>query len=187
MALDQAIAVIEVPATGGDDAFKDLTVPAVYLNPGELSLMVFVDAPGFALNSLDFRPTAQPPSIYPAALAARTGVVELTDLSGGTAGRGLIRNLGRAGSSVTFGVVSARGGEAILRFRYQGTVGKPLPYSLKVGDAKEIPLEIPSTGGEWKTFDVAVRLQPGANRVTLAGLVDGWDAIALDSLELVAR
>jgi hypothetical protein len=32
-----------------------------------------------------------------------------------------------------------------------------------------------------------VRLQPGATRVTLAGLVDGWDSIVLDSLELVTR
>jgi alpha-glucosidase len=187
MALDQAVAIIDVPATGGDDAFKDLTVPAVYLNPGELSLLVYVDAPGFALNSFEFRPTAQPPSVYPAALAARTGVVELTDLNGGPARRGVLRNLGRIGSSVTFGAVSARGGETILRFHYQGTAGKPLPYSLKVGGAREIPLEISTTGGEWKFFDVTVRLQPGANRITLAGLVDGWDSIALDSLELVAR
>jgi hypothetical protein len=105
----------------------------------------------------------------------------------GPAGRGLIRNLGRIGSSVTFGAVSARGGETVLRFRYQGAAGKPLPYSLKVGDTKEIPFEIPSTGGEWKTFEVAVQLQPGANRITLAGLVDGWDSIALESLELAAR
>jgi hypothetical protein len=187
MALDQAVASIDVPATGGDDAFKDLTAPAVYLNPGELSLLVYVDAPGFALNSFEFRPTAQPPSIYPAALAARTGVVELTDLNSGPARRGLLGNLGRIGSTVTFGAVSTRGGETILRFRYRGTAGKPLPYSLKVGDTKEIPLEIPSTGGEWKTFEVAVQLQPGANRVTLAGLVDGWDSITLESLELVAR
>jgi alpha-glucosidase len=187
MALDQAVAIIDVPATGGDDAFKDLTVPAVYLNPGELSLLVYVDAPGFALNSFEFRPTARPPSVYPAALAARTGVVELTDLNSGTAHRGLLGNLGRIGSSVTFGAVSAQGGETILRFRYRGTAGKPLPYSLKVGDIREIPLEISSTGGEWKTFEVVVQLQPGANRVTLAGLVDGWDSIALDSLELVAR
>jgi alpha-glucosidase len=187
MALDQAVAIFDVPATGGGDTFKDLTIPAVYLNPGELSLLVFVDAPGFALNSFEFRPTEKPPSVYPAALAARTGVVELTDLGNGPAGRGLIRNLGRIGSSVTFGAVSARGGETVLRFRYQGAAGKPLPYSLKVGDTKEIPFEIPSTGGEWKTFEVAVQLQPGANRITLAGLVDGWDSIALESLELAAR
>jgi hypothetical protein len=176
-----------VPATGGDDAFKDLGFPAVYLNPGELSLMVLADAPGFALKSLEFRPTANAPSVYSAALAARTGVVELADLNSGPARRGVIRNLGRIGSSVTFGVVSTRGGDAILRFHYQGAAGKPLPFSVKVGDAKEIPLAIPSTGGEWKDFDVTVRLQPGATRVTLAGLVDGWDSIVLDSLELVTR
>jgi alpha-glucosidase len=187
MALDQAVAVIDVPATGSDDAFKDLGFPAVYLNPGELSLMVLADAPGFALKSLEFRPTANAPSVYSAALAARTGVVELADLNSGPARRGVIRNLGRIGSSVTFGVVSTRGGDAILRFHYQGAAGKPLPFSVKVGDAKEIPLAIPSTGGEWKDFDVTVRLQPGATRVTLAGLVDGWDSIVLDSLELVTR
>jgi alpha-glucosidase len=185
MALDQVVAIIDVPVTGGDNAFTDVTIPAVYLNPGELSLLLYVDAPGFALNSFEFRRSAQPPSIYPAALAARTGVIELADLNGGSAGRGVLRNLGRIGSSVTFGVVSARGGETILRFHYQGAAGKPLPYSLQVGDARETPLQIPSTGGEWKTFDVAVQLQPGANRVTLAGLVDGWDSIALDSLEVV--
>jgi alpha-glucosidase len=187
MALDQVVAIIDVPVTGGDNAFKDVTIPAVYLNPGELSLLLYVDAPGFALNSFEFRPNAQPPSVYPAALAARTGVIELADLNGGSAGRGVLKNLGRIGSSVTFGVVSARGGETLLRFHYQGAARKPLPYSLKVGDAKETPLQIPSTGGEWKTFDVTVLLQPGANRVTLAGLVDGWDSITLDSLEVVTH
>ncbi len=185
MALDQVAAVINVPATGGDDVFQEITIPAVYLNPGELSLMLYVDAPGFALNTFEFRRTAQPPSVYPAALAARTGVVELADLNGGSTGRGVVRNLGRLGSSVTFGVMSAKGGTATLRFRYQGAAGKPLPYSLKVGDAKEDSLQMPSTGGEWKAFDVTVVLQPGANRVTLAGLVDGWDSITLDSLEVV--
>ncbi|MGA2443848.1 MAG: TIM-barrel domain-containing protein [Opitutaceae bacterium] len=187
MALDQVLAAIDVPATGGDDTFKDITVPAVYLTPGQLSLLIFVDAPGFALNSFAFQPTAHPPSVYPAALAARTGVADLADLKGGSAGRGVLRNLGRIGSSVTFGVVSARGGKAALRFRYQGATGKTLPYSLKVGDAEEIPLQFPPTGGEWKNLDVEVVLQPGANRVTLAGLVDGWDSIDVDTLEAIPR
>jgi alpha-glucosidase len=185
MALDQVAAVIDVPATGGDDVFKEITLPAVYLNPGELSLLLFVDAPGFALNTFEFRRTAQPPSVYPAALAARTGVVELADLNGGSTDRRVLRNLGRLGSSVTFGVVSAKGGTATLRLRYQGAAGKALPYSLKVGDTQEISLQISPTGGEWKTLDVAVALQPGANRLTLAGLVDGWDSITLDSVEVV--
>jgi len=90
-----------VPVTGGENAFRDVTVPAVYLNPGELSLLLYVDAPGFALNSFEFRPSAQPPSIYPAALAARTGVIELAELNGGSAGRGVLRNLGHIGSSAT--------------------------------------------------------------------------------------
>jgi alpha-glucosidase len=187
MALDQVVAIIDVPATGNDDAFKDVNIPAVYLNPGELSLLLYVDAPGFALNSFEFRPSAHPPSVYPAALGARTGVTELADLDGGSTGRGILRNLGRIGSSVTFGVVSDREGETILRFRYQGAAGKALPFSLRVGDAAEKPLQIASTNGEWKTFDVPVLLQPGANRVNLAGLVDGWDSIALDSLEVVTH
>jgi alpha-glucosidase len=187
MALDQVLAAIDVPATGGDDTFTEITVPAVYLNPGQLSLLIFVDASGFALNSFAFHPTAQPPSVYPAALAARTGVADLADLKGRSAGRGVLQKLGRIGSSVTFGVVSARGGKATLRFRYQGATGKTLPYSLQVGDAEEIPLQIPSTGGEWKTFDAEVVLQPGANRVTLAGLVDGWDSIDVDTLEVIPR
>ena len=185
MALDQVAAVIDVPATGGDDEFKDITVPAVYLNPGELSLLVYVDAPGFALNTLEFRRSVQTPSVYPAALAARTGVVELADLNGGSTGRGVLRNLGRLGSSATLGVVAAQGGPATLRFRYQGAAAKALPFSLKVGDGKEISLQIAPTGGEWTNLDVPVALQPGANRVTLAGLVDGWDSITLDTVEVI--
>ena len=187
MALDQVLAAIDVPATGSEDTFKDIAVPTVYLNPGQLSLLIFVDAPGFALNSFAFQPTAHPPSVYPAALAARSGVADLADFKGGSAGRGVLRNLGRVGSSATFGVVATKGGKATLRFGYQGATGKTLPYSLKVGDAKEIPLQFPSTGGEWKNFDVEVVLQPGANRITLAGLVDGWDSITLDSLEVISR
>jgi len=185
MAPDQVAAAIDVPVTGGDGVFKDITIPAVYLNPGEVSLMAYVDAPGFALNTVEFRRAAQPPSVYPAALAARTGVVELADLNGGSTGRGVLRNLGRLGSSATWGVVAERGGPATLRFRYQGAAAGALPFSLKIGDNREIPLQIAPTGGEWRNLDVAVVLQSGANRVTLAGLVDGWDSIAVDTVEVM--
>ena len=43
IALDQTLASVDIPATGGADAFRDFTIPGVYLNPGELSMLVFVD------------------------------------------------------------------------------------------------------------------------------------------------
>lgn len=187
MALDRQLAAVDVPATGGDDVFREFPLPGVYLNPGVISLLVFADAPGFTLHSLSFARAAQPPAVYPAVLAARAGVVEV-EREGGGAGRGAVRNLGRTGSSLTFGVVAGAGGEATLRLRYQNSRGKPLPYSLQVGDGPAWNFSLPPTeAGEWRDFPVRVDLRAGANAVVIRGLVDGWDSVSLEQLELVAR
>ncbi len=187
VALDRVVALIDVPATGGDDVFRDLVVPDVYLSPGELSLLLLVDAPGFALNTIEFRRASRIPSVYPAAWAGRTGVVELALPADGSGTDEVLTKLGRVGSSATFGVMSAKGGETTLRFHYQGAAAKPLPFTLRVGDAPAVPVSIEPTGKAWKSVDFVVALRPGANRVTLAGLVDGWDSITLRSLEVVPR
>jgi alpha-glucosidase len=184
MALDQVVAVIDVPATGGDDVWQDVVIPAAYLNPGEVSLMLYVDQPGFRLNTLGFTRTAQPPAIYPATRALRTGVAEIEN-GGGSAGRGAIGNFGRCGTSLTWGVVAPRAGEATLRFRYQSSNDRALPCSLKVGEAAAQSLALPPTASEWKSFDVKVPLQAGANRVQFSGQVDGWNSITLERLELI--
>jgi alpha-glucosidase len=184
VALDQVVAVIDVPATGGDDVWQDVVIPAAYLNPGEVSLMLYVDQPGFRLNTLGFIRTAKPPAIYPATRALRAGVAEIEN-GGGSTGQGAIRNFGRHGTSLTWGVVAPRTGEATLKFRYQSFNDKPLPFALKIGEAEVQPLALPPTTSEWKTFDVKVPLQAGANRVQLSGLVDGWNSITMEQLELI--
>ncbi len=184
MALDQVLAVVEVPATGGNTVWRDVTIPGVYLNPGEISLMVYIDRPGFALNTFDFARAAQPPSLYPATRATRRGVVEIVR-AGGPAGQDIVHNLGRIGSSLTWGVVAPRAVEATLRLRYQNDKGKDLPYELKIGPAAARPLALPATGTEWKTFEIKVPLAAGANAVQISGLVDGWDSVAVESLQLV--
>jgi alpha-glucosidase len=184
VALDQVVAVIRVPATGGDDVWQDVHVPAVYFNPGELSLMLYVDQPGFRINTIAFTPTEKPPAIYPATRATRAGVAEIEN-GGGSAGQGAIRNFGRIGSSLTFGIVAPKAGEATLRLRYQNTTGKSLPYSLQAGASPARPIALPPTNGEWRAFDLPVTLQAGANVVTLRGLVDGWDSAALEQVELL--
>lgn len=184
VALDQIVAVIDVPATGGDDVWQDVVIPAAYLNPGDVSLMLYVDQPGFRLNTLDFTRTAQPPAVYPATRALRTGVAEIEN-GGGSAGQGAIRNFGRQGTSLTWGVVAPQAGGATLRFLYQNNNGKPLPFELKVSEIPAQAMALPPTESGWKDFDVKVSLQAGANRVQLSGLLDGWDSISLEHLQLI--
>jgi alpha-glucosidase len=184
VALDQTIATIDVPATGGDDIWKDVTVSGVYLNPGELSLLLFVDQPGFCLNTLGFTRAARAPTVYPATRAARAGVAEIEN-GGGAGGRGAIRNFGRLGSSLTFGIVAPKAGDATLRLCYQNSTGKTLPFSAQVVPAPARPVALPPTNGEWHAFDIPVALQSGANAVTLRGLGDGWDSITLEQVELI--
>jgi alpha-glucosidase len=185
IALDQLIAVIEVPATGGDEVWRNVAAPTVYVNPGELSLMLYVDQPEFLLNTLEFARSPRPPTKYPAQLAARSGLAEV-DRTGGSKGQGAIRNLGRIGSSLTFGVVAPGDGAAILRLHYQNTTRKILPYSIQVGAVAERGFSLPTTSGsEWRDFDLNVDLEAGANVVKIRGLVDGWDSIGLENLELI--
>lgn len=184
---DRTVATVEIPATGGAEVFKDIAIPGVYLNPGELGLLLLVDAPGFALNTLEFRPPAKLPTVYPAVIAARAGVVEVTPTHDDDSAKAVLTRLGRIGSSATFGVMSAKGGPATLRFVYMNTTKKPLPFTLRVGDAPETKLEIPATGDTWQNLDLPVTLKAGGNRVSLAGQVDGWDAISLRTLEVIER
>ena len=186
VAYDQDIAVIDVPATGGDNVWQDVSIPTVYLNPGQLSLLLFVDQPGFLLNTIEFARSLKAPSVYPARLAVRAGVAEV-DRAGGAAGQGAIRNFGRLGSSLTFGIVAPKAGEATLRLHYQNATSKTLPCSVQAGAEAAQNFALPPTAGEWRTFDLNVALQPGANPVILRGLVDGWDAVSLEDLELVVR
>jgi len=187
VALDQTVATVEVPATGGDDAFRDFRFPAVYLNPGELALLVYVEAPGAVLNTFSLEPAARVPSTYAAALAFRRGVADLTGR--GEAGRplGYVRNLGRAGSSLTFGVSGGAGGPRTVRLRYSSNQAGPVALTLAVGDWPAARLSMPPTGGEWKPFDVPVSLSAGANRIVIEGREDGWNSVQLDQIEILPR
>jgi alpha-glucosidase len=184
---DQTVATVEVPATGGADAFRDFRFPAIYLNPGELPLLVFVEAPGASLNTITLAPASQSPSTYPAALALRRGVAELTGR--GEAGRpfGYVRNLGRAGSSLLFGVDGGVGGPRNARLHYSSNQAGPVSLTLTVGDGPAVKLAMPPTAGEWRGFDVPVILAAGANRVLIEGREDGWNSVQLDRIEIVPR
>lgn len=184
---DYEVAVAELPATGGADKFQELLLPRVYLPPGERTLLLLVDKPGFRLNTFEFLPANHYPSVYPATLAKRAGVAELVPVTDGPAGQGAVQNLGRAGSSVTFGLMSAHGGKTTLRLHYRGFAATPLPYRVALNDADNLSLSLPPTGGAWKFFDLPVELKPGANRFSVTGLVEGWDSVVLDSVELLTR
>lgn len=183
---DYEVAAVDIPSTGGEDAFRDLLVPRVYLPAGERTLMLFVEKPGFRINTFEFLAASHYPKVYPATLAKRGGVAELVPVFDGPSGKGAVQNLGRAGSSVSFSVMSEKGGLSTLRLHYRGFATKPLPYDLSVNEAEPVALSIPPTDGAWRTFELQTELRPGANRLTLRGLVDGWDSIVLDSLELAA-
>jgi alpha-glucosidase len=187
VSLDQTVATVEVPPTGGADAFRDFRFPAVYLNPGELALLVFVEAPGAALNAITLKPAARAPSTYPAALAFRRGVAELTGRGDAVRPLGYVRNLGRAGSSVTFGVSGGGGGAQTVRLLYSSNQAGPVALALTVGDGLAVKLPMPPTAGEWKAIDVPVTLATGANRVVVEGREDGWNSVQLDRIEILAR
>jgi hypothetical protein len=187
VALDQTIATVEIPATGGVDVFRDFAFPTVYFNPGELTLLVYVDVGGVALNTIRVQPAARQPSVYPAALAHRRGVAELAGQ--GEAGHplGYVRNLGRAGSSLTFGLHAGEGGARILRFHYASGQTRPVALSLAVGDGPEATVAAPPTNGEWKDLDLPVTLQPGANRVVLAGQEENWESVQVEQVEVMTK
>jgi hypothetical protein len=148
--------------------------------------MAYVDKGGFSLASFDLRPAQSVPSLYPAILASRRGVAEIAGR--GEAGRpgGFIRNLGRVGSGLDFGVMAGAGGPRTLRLSYTNGLKKPVALSLTVGQGPAVKLDMPPTDGQWRPFEVAVRLEPGAERVSIDGREDGWDNIQLESLELIA-
>jgi alpha-glucosidase len=185
VALDQPIATLDVTATGGDDAFRDIEFPSVYLNPGELSMLVYVDKAGVVLNTMTLRPAAKPRSQYPAALAFRKGVAALTGLGDKERPLGYIQNLGRAGSSLTFGVNAGRGGAEVVRIHYSSTQSTPVALTIAVGDSAPVKLPMDPTAGEWRNVDVPVTLAAGANRVTLEGHEDGWNSVQVDVIEVL--
>ncbi|HEY5078871.1 MAG TPA: TIM-barrel domain-containing protein [Opitutaceae bacterium] len=187
VALDQTLATVDVAPTGGPDVFRDFTYPTIYLNPGEQSLLVYVEAPGFALNTLALKPSATAPSTYAAPLAFRRGVA---DVSGrGEEGRplGYVRNLGRAGSSITFGVLGGGGGPRSVRIHYSSNQTGPVALALAVGEEPAASLPMQPTAGEWKSIDVPVTLAAGANRIRIEGREDGWSSVQVDWIEIVPR
>jgi alpha-glucosidase len=176
----QAIASIDIPATGGADSFQDMTIKHVYLNPGELTLLVAAEGDGLSFNSFEFKPSTDSPSVYPAALAARKGPIEArTD--------GSVANLGIAGSSLLFGVSGEKGGERRLRLRYSGGAKKDVALSLSIGAEKPRAIALASTGGVWRSLDIPVTLQSGGNRIALDGLEKAWDTVQLQSVEILPR
>jgi hypothetical protein len=185
VALDQTIATVDVPATGGADRFKDLTFPTIYLNPGELSLLVFADRPDVALNSFTLQRTAHPPTHYSAALALRRGVAEVSGVGEAGHPNGFIRNLGRVGSSVTFGIEGGAGGPTTVRLRYSNNLTKSVALTEALGSAAPSPLPLAPTAGAWVAHDLVLVLQPGANRLIISGQEDGWDSVQLESLDVL--
>ena len=187
VALDQTVASAEIPATGGADTFRDFQFPNVYLNPGELSLLVFVESPGAVLNTLTLKPSEKPSSAYPAALAFRRGVVGIAGVGDAARPLGYVQNLGRIGSSLTFGVDTGVTGPQTLRLYYSSNQAAPVALTIAVGDTPPVKMPMPPTAGEWKTLDVPVTLGAGSNRVVIEGHEDGWNSVLLDKIEVLSR
>jgi alpha-glucosidase len=184
MALDQVAAEVELPDTGSDDNWRDVVVPGVYVNPGEICLLLFVDKSGFAINTISFERAAHPLSLYPAASAARGSFIEIIPRSPEEGGGTVIKNLGQIGSSLSWGIVAPESGRYILRLNYNNGNAVPVPLALSIGGGEPQALSAPKTKG-WSTLDIPVTLAAGANVVTISGRTDGWESINAASLELV--
>jgi alpha-glucosidase len=176
----QAIASVDVPSTGGDDLFRDVSIHDVYLNPGELTLLVVAETGGASFNSFEFKPSTDGPSIYSAALAERKGPIA-------AAADGSVSNLGIAGSSLLFGVAGGTGGGRTLRLRYSGGAKKDVALSLAIGGGKPRTIALSPTDGERRALDIPIVLQPGGNRIALDGLEKAWDTVQLESIEISTR
>src|SRR5262249_54495501 len=157
----------EVPPTGGAESFRTLDFPAVYLNPGELTLMAYADRGEVALNTVGFVKSAQQPALLSAALATRGGVAELAGVGEAGHANGYVRNLGRKGSTITFGVDGGTGGARILRLQYASGQSRDVALSLAVGANAPVKVAAPPTNGEWRTLDLPVTVAPGTNRMIL--------------------
>jgi alpha-glucosidase len=187
VALDQTIVTVDVPATGGADVFRDFAFPTVYFNPGELTLLVYADAGEVALNTISLAPSAAHPSVYPAARGQRRGVAELAGQGETGHPLGYVRNLGRAGSSLTFSLDGGAGGPRTLRIHYSSGQTRPVALALAIGNRPEINLPAPPTGNDWKDLDVPVTLQAGANRVVLSGQEENWESVQIDQVEVISK
>jgi alpha-glucosidase len=184
----QTIAIFSAAKAAADVAWHDVLVPNVYLNPGESSLTLFVDRPGFSLNLMDFRPAQNFPHVYDAALAFRTGTTELRNLGGGFQGNGTLGGLGRIGSSVTFGVLGLSGGQTTVRLYYRNGLAKSVAVTFAIDGMPPQALTLPPTSGDgWQAFDLPATLAPGNHRLLLRGQEDGWDSVQLDHIEVLRR
>ncbi|HVU17168.1 MAG TPA: TIM-barrel domain-containing protein [Candidatus Didemnitutus sp.] len=186
VAVDRTVVDAEVAPTGGAATFQTLKFPGIYLNPGELTLMVYADRGEVALNTMEFTRSAKQPDSIPAALATRGGVAELAGV--GEAGHpdGYVRNLGRKGSSITLGIDGGSGGARVLRLNYASGQTRDVALSLKIGADPVTKVAAPSTKGEWRTLDLPVSLAPGTNRVMLAGEEENWESVQVDRMEVVS-
>jgi hypothetical protein len=185
VALDQTIATLDLPAAG--TAFGDWHFPAVYLNPGEVSLLLFVDRGDLALASFSLTPAAAKPATYPAPLAFRRGVVGIAGVGRDGRALGYVQNLGRQGSSLLFGIDGGPGGPRVLRLHYANGKTVPVALTLKVGDQPPVKLPMAPTADAWRDLDVPVNLAPGGNRILLEGQEDGWNSVQLDWVEIVTK
>ena len=182
----QTIATITAAKTVPPSLWHDVLASNVYLNPGEFNLMLYVDHAGFSLNALDFRPAANPPRVFDAALAFRSGTTELRNLGGGFHGNGTLGGLGRIGSSVTFGGLGLPGGQSAARLYYRNGQPKAVALTFSIDDAPPQSVALPPTAGDaWHAFDLPTPLSPGSHRLTLRGQEDGWESVQLDRLEVI--
>ncbi len=179
---DQPVGSVVIPA-GFPAGWHDLVLHDVYLNPGEFELMLMADKGGFQLNTLDFRRSANPPAQVPAALGVRTGTAEIGDPGKGLGGYGIVRTLGRKGSSLTVGLVAGPRGASGIRIHYLTQAPVAVPFTLQVDDQPEKPVVLPAASA-WTDFVLPAKLGPGAHKIVLRGQVDGWDGINVDSLAL---
>jgi hypothetical protein len=184
VALDQTVATVDIPATGGGDTFSNVIVHGIYLNPGVLSMMVFVEEPGFALNTFGFTSTDQHPAVFPAALAFRSGVVGIAGVGQPKQPLGYVVNLGRKGSSLLFSMDGGKGGLMKLRLHYQNGRGIPIHLALTIDQLPPISLLMADTAGAWKDLDVPVTMIAGPNRVLLEGKEEDWNSIQIDTIQV---
>jgi alpha-glucosidase len=188
LAADQLAADIRVPETGDAGRFVDVAVPNVYLNPGEVTLMVFAETDGVALDGFEFKAAASPPATYAAALGKLQGTAEVRFAGEGSDGRGLLDRLGRIGSTATYGIGAKTSGPATLRIRYRNTSGQPVRIAVRVGAGPVQQVSFPPVADDgWQTLDVVAHFEPGPNTVSFSGIEETWNSISLDRISIVPR
>lgn len=169
-------AVVDIPATGGWQTWRDVTVD-LELPTGDLDLGFVVQQAGFNLNWLHFKAAPLPPiQVEAESYEAMSGVqVEATGDNGGGENVGYID---RSDWLAYPAVAIPRAGRYRIEFRVASQPGGGvLQFERAGGEVVYQRTDIPATGGwqRWQTLEAIIELPAGPLSFGIYAAEGGWN------------